>query len=75
MAWIIGLANDAEIKKLIDAEVEVSELTDAQMAALFGENWNEEPTRDKWVMANIDCNVTDLIFGEEQPATHITPLA
>lgn len=65
MAWIIGLASDAEMKRLIDAEIEVNELTDAQMAALFGENWNEEPTNDKWVMACTDCDVTALIFGEE----------
>jgi hypothetical protein len=55
MAWIVGLANQEEIEKIIKMGYEVREDMDCSQFA------NTEDTDDKAIAVFVDCDIPDLL--------------
>lgn len=69
MAWIIGVANEEEIKRIRKAGYVIDEiLTDDREKTIFGASRKEdygEEQEDKMIMLFVDCDVPDLLdMGE-----------
>jgi hypothetical protein len=62
MAWVLGTANQEEIRDLLDKHYEVETITPEREKAFFG-GLREADDTDQLIMVYLDVDAIDVILG------------